>query len=128
MLQRFAVKGLSLYLAMAVFLLALPAQGWAMFLPVEPTRTSRAEDLAAVQSALESSLVSQRLMDLGLSAEEALLKINSLSDQQIHQLAANMDSLQAGGDGIGAVIFLLLVAIVVIVVLQATDHQVIIRK
>jgi hypothetical protein len=50
-----------------------------------------------------------------------------MSDQQIHQFAANLDSIQAGGDGVGALVFLLLVAIIVVVVLAATGHRVIIR-
>jgi hypothetical protein len=72
-------------------------------------------------------VVKQRLMDFGLSPEEAMARTNRLSDDQVHQFAANLDSLQAGADGVDALIFLLLVAIVVVVVLEATGHRVILR-
>jgi hypothetical protein len=50
-----------------------------------------------------------------------------LSDEQTHTLAANLDSLQAGADGVGALVFVLVVAIVVVVILEATGHHVIFR-
>lgn len=121
-------KLLSLYLVFAMFLLTLPSQGWAMFIPANQASSSRQADLGAIQKTLESAVVKQRLMDFGLSPEEALARINMLSDEQTHTLAANLDSLQAGADGVGALIFLLLVAIVVVVVLEATGHSVIFRR
>ena len=52
----------------------------------------------------------------------------TLSDEQIHHFASQLNSLQAGADdGLGVLIFLLVVAIVVVLVLQATGHRVIIR-
>jgi hypothetical protein len=51
-----------------------------------------------------------------------------LSNEQIHDVAARMDSVQAGGDVVGEVIFLLLVAIIVVVVLEATGHHVVIKR
>lgn len=121
-------KLLSLYLVFAMFLLTLPSQGWAMFIPANQASPSRQADLGAIQKTLESAVVKQRLMDLGLSPEEALARINMLSEEQTHELAANLDSLQAGADGVGALVFLLLVAIVVVVVLEATGHSVIFRR
>jgi hypothetical protein len=122
-------KLLSLYLVFALFLLTLPSQGWAMFLPADQASPSRQADLGAIQKTLESAVVKQRLMDFGLSPEEALARINMLSDEQTHTLAANLDSLQAGADaGVGALIFLLLVVIIVVVILEATGHSVVIRK
>ncbi len=123
-----AFKLLSIYLAFAVVLLSLPAQGWAMFIPVGQENAVRQADLRAVQTTLESTVVKQRLMDYGLSSEEAMAKIRMLSDEQLHQFASQLNSLQAGADeGVGLLIFLLLVAIVVVVVLEATGHRVIVR-
>ncbi len=121
-------KLLSIYLVFAVMLISLPAQGWAMFIPAGQGEAVRQADLRAVQKTLESTVVKQRLMDYGLSPEEAMARINALSDEQIHQFASQLESLQAGADdGVGVVIFLLLVAIVVIIVLEATGHRVIVR-
>ena len=66
-------------------------------------------------------------MEYGMSSDDAMARIDKLSDEQVHQLATNLDSLQAGGDGVGALIFLVAVAIVVVIILQATGHRVIVR-
>jgi len=118
---------LSLYLVLAMLLLSLPSQGWAMFMPSSQTAPTRQTDVITIQKALESSVVKQRLMDYGFSSEEAMSRINKLTDKEIHQFAGNLDSLQAGADGVDALIFLVLVAIIVVVVLEATGHKVIVR-
>jgi Flp pilus assembly protein TadB len=121
-------KLLSLYLVVALVLISLPAQAWAMFIPAVPENAGRQADLHVVQKTLESTIIKQRLMEYGLSPEEAMARINTLSDQQVHDFASRLDSLQAGADdGLGAVIFLLLVAIIVVVVLEVTGHRVIVR-
>jgi hypothetical protein len=127
MLKKPFFKMLSLYLVCAMFLLTLPVQGWAMFIPADQASPARQADLGAIQKTLESSVVQQRLMDYGLSSEEALARINRLSDEQTHKLAANLDSLQAGADGVDTLVFLLVVVILVVVVLELTGHHVILR-
>ncbi len=121
-------KLLSLYLVFTMLLISLPAQGWAMFIPSGQAASARQADMATIQKTLESAVVKQRLMDYGLSSEEAVARINKLSDDQIHQFATRLDSLQAGADVGDALIFLLLVAIIVVVVLEATGHSIIIRR
>jgi hypothetical protein len=121
------LKVLAAYLAAAVIVLSLPGQGWAMLVPTEHAAV-RSADQARVQAALESSVIRQRLMDYGLSAEETLARINALSDGQIHQLAANIDAVQAGGDVLGEVIVILLIVILVIVILELTGHRVVMKK
>jgi hypothetical protein len=120
-------KTLSLYLAAAVIILSLPAQGWAMLVPAESAAV-RSADLARVQTTLESGVVRQRLMDYGLSAEEAVARISSLSDDQIHQLAVNLDAVQAGGDALSDVIVILLIVVLVIVILELTGHRVVMKR
>jgi len=120
-------KLLSLYLIIALFTLALPAQGWAMLLPAGTTET-RSTDLAKVQTTLESSVIRQRLLDFGLTTEETVKRLNSLSNEQIHQLATNMDAVQAGGDVIGDVIIILLIVVLVIAILELTGHHIIMKR
>jgi hypothetical protein len=98
-----------------------------MFIPAGETASSRQADIDAIQKTLESTVVKQRLTELGLSSGEALARVNMLSDEQIHQVASNLDSLQAGGDGVGLLIFLLLVALIVVLVLQVSGRRVIVR-
>lgn len=120
-------KLLSLYLVFATLLLTFPAQSWAMFIPDNQASPARQAELGAIQKTLESTVVKQRLLDFGLSPEEALSRINRLSDEQTHTLAANLDALQAGADGVDALVFLLVVVIIVVIVLEATGHHVILR-
>jgi len=120
-------KVLSLYLAAAVMALSLPAQGWAMLVPAE-SEAVRSADLTRVQAVLESSVIRQRLTDYGLSSEETLARINALSDEKVHQLAANLDAVQAGGDVLGDVIIILLIIVLVIVILELTGHRVVMKR
>lgn len=117
---------LSLYLIVALLALTLPAQGWAMFVPTGQAAT-RSADLAKVQATLESSVVRQRLLDYGLTAEETTKRLGALSDQQIHQFAAHLDAVQAGGDVLSDVIVILLIVVIVIAILELTGHHVVIR-
>lgn len=124
--RAFPAKLLALLLCFTVLAAALPASGWAMLLPNNDA--VREADSARVLTALESRAVAQRLTDLGLSADEAMTKVQALSDEQLHRLASDLDSVEAGGDGVGAVIGLLLIAIIVVIVLQATGHEIIFKN
>ncbi len=117
-------KVLAGYLAIAMVLLSLPAQGWAMFITAAPGEEAsaqphlsvdRAADLAKVRSVLESKIVRQKLMDYGLSPSEALMRVNRLSDRQLHEFAARTDSVQAGGDAVGLFFGLVIVSLLVVV-------------
>jgi Flp pilus assembly protein TadB len=128
MLKKTFLKLLSIYLVFAIVLITLPAQGWAMFIPSQTASTARQADTAAIQKTLESTVVKQHLMDYGLSSEEAMARINKLSDEQVHQFASKLDSLQAGADdGLDALAFILVVTLLVILILEVTGHHVIVR-
>ena len=126
MLKRPFARILSLYLIVALFALTLPVQGWAMIVPAGQAET-RSADLAKVQAALESSVIKQRLLDFGLTPDETTKRLAALSDEQIHQFAAHMDAVQAGGDVLGDVIVILLIVVIVIVILELTGHHVIVK-
>jgi len=126
MLNKPFIKILSLYLIIAVFMLTLPAPGWAMLVPAGQAVT-RSADQAKVQAALESSVIKQRLMDFGLTPEETTARLNKLSDEQVHRLATNTDAVQAGGDALGDVVLILVIVLIVIVILELTGHHVIMK-
>jgi hypothetical protein len=127
MLKRPFARILSLYLIIALFALTLPAQGWAMLVPAGHAET-RSADLARVQATLESSVVKQRLLDYGLTAEETTKRLEALSDERIHQFAAHLDAVQAGGDALSDVVVILLVVVIVIVILELTGHRVVVKR
>jgi hypothetical protein len=138
MLTSFYARPLSAYLVAALIAIssaAGPAE--AMLLPASPnaapqaSRTGTAElaaDLATVRKTLESAELRQRLMDYGLSPEATEARINSLSDEQLHRLASNMDSVQAGGDVLGALFALAIIAALVVLIIYILEGRIEIRN
>jgi len=134
MLKAFYTKPLVIYLVVALLAISTfagPAD--AMFVPAAPHQdvteataasAGRAADMAKIQVAFESKILQQKLMDYGLSPKETMTRVNKLSDEQIHQLATHMDSLQAGGDGVDILISFLVVAILVVVLVYLLHHRV----
>lgn len=120
-LPAFYAKRLPVYLVVALIAISFIAgTSEAMFVPAASQTQAplfdRAADMAKIQKALESKVLQQRLMDYGLSPANALVKITGLSDDQIHQLAANIDALQAGGRGDNLIIILLLIILILILI------------
>lgn len=83
--------------------------------PAAPERTA---DLKTIQGALESKVLRQRLKELGLSDKEIELRLGKLSDQQVHQIATRMHSVNPGGD-LSVAGLLLLVALVLVIIYLA---------
>ena len=137
LLKTFYAKPLAVYLAaalLAITTFAGPAE--AMFVPAAPHQNAaapaaafvdRAADLAGIQTALESKIVQQKLMDYGLSPEETMARVNTLSDEQINQLATHSDSLQAGGDGGSLIVGLLVVAILVVILVYLLEGRIVVK-
>jgi hypothetical protein len=64
-----------------------------------------------------------------LGPHEVSARVAQMSDAQLHQTVAQLDSVQPGGDsGLGVIIGLLVIAILVVVLLQLTGHRVVITK
>jgi Family of unknown function (DUF6627) len=135
--KAFYTKPLILYLVaalLAVSTFAGPAE--AMFLPAAPHQeisgaasasAVRAADIAKIERALESKVVRQKLLDYGLSPEQAMPRVSMLSDEQIKQLATHSESLQAGGDGGDIIVGLIVVALLVVVLVYLLQHRIEIR-
>ncbi|HWP93470.1 MAG TPA: PA2779 family protein, partial [Thermodesulfobacteriota bacterium] len=58
-----------------------------------------------------------RLKSHGLSKEEVMAKMDRMSDEQIHQLAALSDRIPAGGDGAATAAVIVLVVFVIAILL-----------
>jgi hypothetical protein len=87
----------------------------------------RVTDLETVRQALEHEMVAQRLADYGFSQQEVQLKLQTMTDAQLHQLASAADTLAEGGDGLGVVVTVLVIILLVIVILKVTDNEIIIK-
>jgi hypothetical protein len=123
------------YMIVAVAVLTVvPADVQAMFLPSGVdlaqggSSLDRQQNLERLQRLLESRLISQRLSDLGFSQGEVSSRLNRLSDEQVHFFSSHLESLQTGGDGLGIIIALLVIAVLVVVLLEVTGHRVLITK
>ncbi len=118
------------YLVFAMMFLGMVPRVEAGFSPSEVLNPSleRAQDLAKVEKAIETKMIRERLDKLGYTAEEVRSRLDRLSDQQLHQLALNLDNVKvAGDDGLGLIIVLLVIAILVVILLQLTGHKVIVK-
>lgn len=128
-LKTFFARPLSLYLA-AVLIVATTAAGpaEAMYLAPGPPAgqdapsIDRTADMAAILRTLESEVIRQRLADYGLPSEEALARLSTLTDEQVHQLASRIDAVQAGGRGgsidAGTVIIILLLVVLILLLVE----------
>jgi hypothetical protein len=81
-------------------------------------KSARKIEELKVKKALENKIVSQKLMQHGLSGEEAQNKISLMTDEEVHQLAVLSDRLPAGGDsGVGFVVGVLVIAALVLLII-----------
>jgi hypothetical protein len=89
---------------------------------------ARSEDLVKVQSFLENKIVVQKLVDYGVSPEEAKVKIEAMSAQDLHRLASLTDRAAVGTDSaLGILIGIAVLIILILVILQLMHKEVIVR-
>ena len=124
------MKYVSCYLAFIMFLIGIAPKVDASFVPseiIKYAQIDRVEDMEKVQKVLELKMVKQRLEALGFTEGEIQTRLSQLSDEQIHNIALNLEQLRTGGDGVGLVIGLLVIAILVVLLIQLTGHRVIVK-
>ena len=92
-------KRSSLLIALLPLLIAVPS-----FAAPTPSKTAtnqsvdaRQADLAIVRDAMASEQIAQALAARGLTSDQVNEKVAQLSSQDLHQLAQNLDQLQAAG-------------------------------
>ena len=79
----------------------------------------RNQDMQIIRKALENKVITQRLQDLGFSDQEIQDRMDQLSDQEVHSLAMEIDSLTQGGI-FEVVIAVLVIVLLVVVILRLT--------
>lgn len=126
------MKYISCYLAIAMFIIGIAPRVDAGFAPSEMialVQAERAADLEKIQKVIEVKAISERLKQFGLTQNEIQNRISQLSDQQVHQIALQLDDLKVGqDDALAIIIALLVIAILVVVLLKLTGHKVIVTK
>lgn len=110
----FRKTALLLILLMSFHTIVAPVASAVM---VETATLVSAQEVDASRARLAALLaredVGAALQGHGVSAQEVLNRVNSLTDQEVMKLAQNIDALPAGADGfgslIGALVFIFLV-------------------
>ncbi|KRT72233.1 MAG: hypothetical protein XU12_C0023G0021 [Deltaproteobacteria bacterium CSP1-8] len=87
----------------------------------------RAAEIAKVQTFLEQKVVMQKLVDYGVSPDEAMAKIRSMSDSELHRLASLTERVAAGTDAVGLLIGVAVLVILVLVILMLMNKRVVVR-
>jgi hypothetical protein len=126
LMDKFVMRRVAVMLTVLMGLLSLVPRVEASFVPSDESfsSSSRQNDMATIQNALEQKLVKERLKDLGYTEEEVKARLDRLSDTELHALASQLDSLIPAGDATGVVIAILVIAILVIVILMLTGHRI----
>ena len=75
-------------------------------------------DRARLIAFLEREDVQKQLVSWGLDKEMAKARVNTLTDEELSQVAHQMDQLPAGGDGLGVIVG---AAVLIFLVLLVTD-------
>jgi len=125
------MRHISWYLIIAMFIIGITPKADAGLAPSEliaMSQADRAADLEKIQKVIEVKMVSERLEKFGFTQDEIQARLGSLSDQQIHKLALQIDDIKVGGDVLGVIIALLVIAVLVVVLLQLTGQRVIVTK
>jgi len=125
------MKHVTWYLVVAMFVIGITPRVYAGFSPSEVVGFSpidRGSDLGKIQNAIETKMIGERLKQIGLTPDEIQKKLTQLSDQQIHQLALQLDELKVGGDGGWTVVAILIVlAAIAVLVIYLSGHEVVVQ-
>ena len=125
------MKHVAWYLVVALFIISIAPRVDAGFAPSEIIDLKPGDstaDIKNIRSVLETKAVRERLSQFGLNQDEIAGRLSQLSDEQIHQLALQLDDLRVGQDAGGVIIAVLVIIILVIVILQLTGHKIIVTK
>lgn len=124
------MKQTTWYLIVLMIIIGITPKAQASFSPsgvIALSKTDRASDLTKIQAVIEQKMVRDRLEKYGLTKDEINTRLSQLNDQQVHNLALNLDQVRVGGDALGFIIALLIIAILVVVLIELTGHKVIVK-
>jgi hypothetical protein len=116
--KRLSLKAIALLLTITVTsVTSVQMVAEAMLAPVSAVQTAptidRNADMAVIQKTLESKLLRKKLEAMGLKQSEIDTRLSRMSDQQVHQLASQIRSVNPAGD---AVVYVLVVVLLVLLV------------
>lgn len=108
---RHIAKPINGFTVLALLALTLPLPAQAALISTE--RLVQAQQAQSERERLAASLnradVKQQLLAYGVKPADVQARVEGLTDQEIQTLAAQMDTLPAGGDVLGLAVFVFLV-------------------
>jgi hypothetical protein len=115
-------RRITIMLIILMSLISVVPRVEAAFIPSGESQTDlmRDQDMQIIKQALENKVITQRLQDLGFSDQEIQDRMDQLSDQEVHSLATQIDSVSQGGY-LGVIIAVLVVVLLVVVILKLAD-------
>lgn len=121
-----------------VSLLAL----WAIFISVPPSDalampsasvadfsalSMRQVQIDKILAVLSQPQARAHLVLMGLNEKELKGKLSRLDDQQLALVASEADKVKAGGDALGVIVILLVIAILVVVLMKLQNKEIVIK-
>ncbi len=82
------------------------------------TQRSVAADRARINDLMAREDVQRELKTYGITAEEAQARVNSMTDEEVMQVAGRLDQLPAGQSALGVIVG---AAVIIFIVLLITD-------
>jgi hypothetical protein len=107
----------------------MPATVYAAFIsPSEVELARTAPDMISdVRMALENDLLTERLEALGLSSEEIAKRLENLSPEEHEAVLADIENIQSGGDGTGALISLAILILLILLIIKLMNKEITIK-
>ena len=123
-----------LFLAFTI-ISCIPSQGLASIAKYDAESASqlrqvdseRTTNLARVKSVLQAKVVRMKLVELGLTSEEAAERVAALSGEDLARFAGTVDSMDTGSGAGILLLAVVLVAIFALGILSAADKKVVIQ-
>ena len=121
-----------------VSLLAL----WAIFISVPPSDavampsgsvadfsalSMRQVQIDKILAVLSQPQARAHLMLMGVNEKELEGKLSRLDDQQLALVASEADKVKTGGDALGVIVILLVIAILVVVLIKLQNKEIVIK-
>ena len=123
------IRRIAVMLVFSIAFISFVPRVQAAFIPSDESFSSsiRQQDIATIKMILEQKLVKQRLKALGFSEDEVKARLDKLSNNELHKFATQLDTLAAGGDGLGVLVAILLIVGIIALILFITGKRVVIQ-
>jgi hypothetical protein len=131
-LQRFPIEEITmnhvsslvtaLIVLMSVTLLQPAARAGEMGARSLGSTSTLSADRAAIDSTLDRADVEQKLLENGVSVEQARERLSRMSPSEIHEVARQAEKAQAGGDALGFVVVILVIVLLVILIVYLVNR------